>query len=272
MAYQLRAAEKPVVLTVHEYWPPLNGTIRRAVVRLLFRRMLRACIRRSSTVVTTQEWSAHELASLARGHRIQTIPVGSSIPRAGTPTSARPAGFRLVLFGQPAAMHSPTIEALGAWLSWAPSEVSLTWLGRSTDEMRRAGDSLGLPANRVTYLGRLPAAEVSAVLESSRIGLAPYADGASTRRTTFVALLEHRLPIVALDGITTSDWMRESGACVWVPEGEPARFKDALSELLNDLPRQSALSARAGDVFDERLAWPRIGEAYARLLSEGVSA
>lgn len=268
---QLRAAQKPVVLTVHEYWPPLNGTVRRAVVRLLFRRMLRACIRRSTAVVTSQEWSAHDLASLARGHRIQVIPVGSSIPCVGPVISQR-AGSRLVMFGQPAAMHSPTIEALGAWLSSAPSEVSLTWLARSTEEMRKAGGSLGLPAGRVTYAGSLSAAAVSAVLGSSRIGLAPYANGASTRRTTFAALLEHRLPVVALDGILTSDWLRKSGACLWTPEGEPARLVDAVSQLLNDAPGQLALAARARDVFDAHLSWPRIAAAYARLLSEGVSA
>lgn len=267
---QLRAAQKPVVLTVHEYWPPLNGTIRRAVVRLLFRRMLRACIRRSTAVVTSQEWSALELASLARGHRIRTIPVGSSIPCGGTPAPAQLAGGRLVLFGQPAAMHAPTIQAIGAWLSSAPAGVSLTWLGRSTEEMRHAGDALGLPAGRVAYTGGLPAAQVSAALHSSRIGLAPYANGASTRRTTFAALLEHRLPIVALDGILTSNWLRESGACVWTPEGEPARFVDALSQLLNDASQQALLAARAREVFDAHLSWPRIGEAYARLLSEGV--
>ncbi len=269
---QLRAARKPVVLTVHEYWPPLNGTVRRAVARLLFRRVLRACIRRSTAVVTSQEWSAHELASLARGHRIQAIPVGSSIPCAGSCAPAPPDGCRLVLFGQPAAMHAPTIAAVGAWLSSTPSGVSLTWLGRSTEELRNAGERLGLPAARVAYLGGLSAVEVSGALQSARIGLAPYENGASTRRTTFAALLEHRLPVVALDGVLTSEWLRESHACVWTPEGAPAQFVDAVSQLVTDVPRQAVLAARAREVFDTRLSWPRLAEAYARLLKEGAPA
>jgi len=270
---RLRADRKPVVLMVHEYWPPLNGTLRRAAMRLLFRRILRACIKRSSVVVTSQEWSAHELGLLARGHRLCAIPVGSSIPRIAR--AATPAlGTRLVLFGQPAALHPATMAAVGQWLSASTPDISLTWLGRSTEEMRASWcDAWQLPSDRVTFAGGLPAAEVSAVLQASHIGLAPYENGASTRRTSFAAMLEHRLPVVAIDGLYTSDWLRESGACVWTPDGDPMAFVRALSVLVADEPpRRAALSARAGELFEARLSWPRIAEAYARLLSEGVCA
>lgn len=273
---RLRAERKPIVLMVHEYWPPLNGTLRRAALRFAFRRMLLACIKRSSVVVTSQEFSAHELAVVARGHRVRAIPVGSSIPRAVVPSSGPTASgseVRLVAFGQPAGLHRATMQAVGRWLSTAPTGVRLTWLGRSSDEMRSSWcEAWGLPADRVMFSGALPSAEVSAVLQASHIGLAPYENGASTRRTSFAAMLEHRLPTVAVDGLYTSDWLRASDACVWTPEGDPAAFVQALSELIVDAPRRAALSARAGALFDARLSWARIGEAYAQLLSEGVSA
>ncbi len=266
----LRRAGKPVVLTVHEYWPPLDGTLRRAVSRVLYRRTLRACIRRSTAVVTSQEHSAHDIAVVARGHQVVAIPIGSAIPV--EPGGAVAAGRGLVLFGQPAAMHAPTMIALAAWLTSAPSDVSLTWVGRSADEMRdRWCTTWALPATRVTFRGGLSAADVSLALQSARISLAPYENGASTRRSTFAALLEHQRPIVALDGVTTSDWLRESGACVWTPEGEPARFVTALSQLIDDPARHAGLSQRAGDVFRTHLSWPTIGEAYARVLAQGVT-
>lgn len=269
---RLRADRKPVVLMVHEYWPPLNGTVRRAAARLLFRRMLRACIKRSSVVVTSQEWSAHEIEPLARGHRVCVVPVGSNIPRVAVASSAEP-GLRLVTFCQPAGLHRPTMEAVGAWLTTAPTGVSLTWLGRSSDEMRASWcGTWGLSAERVRFSGGMPAVDVSAVLASSHIGLAAYENGAAARRGSFAALLEHHLPVVAVDGTYTSPWLRDSGACVWTPEGDPAAFVNALSQLAVDAPRRAALSARAGELFDARLSWERIGAAYARLLSEGVSA
>lgn len=271
---RVRHAGKPVVLTVHEYWPPLNGTLRRAVSRVLFRRTLRACIRRSSAVVTSQEHSAHDIASVARGHEVVAIPIGSSIPVESG--GAMAPGCGLVMFGQPAAMHAPTIAALAAWLVSAPPDVTLTWLGRSADEMRTSWcTTWGLPADRVQFRGGLAAADVSLALQSARLALAPYENGASTRRSTFAALVEHRRPIVALDGITTSDWLRESGACVWTAEGNPPAFVAAVSQLIGDAARQATLSRCAGDLFDARLSWPKIGEAYARVLAqrlaEGVS-
>lgn len=263
---RIRAAGRPVVLTVHEYWPPLDGTVRRAVVRLLFRRMLRACIRRSTAVVASQERSAHELAHVARGHQVMAIPVGSSIPR--TSASCAP-GSGLVMFGQPAALHAPTVAAVAAWLETAEPDVTLTWLGRSADEMRRRWcDDWRLPTTRIAFAGGLPAAAVSSALSHARIGLAPYENGASTRRTTFAAMLQHGLPIVALDGITTADWLRESGACVWAPEGDPQAFVAALGALSGDETRQRSLSARAIAVFEAQLSWPVIGAAYARLLQQ----
>jgi hypothetical protein len=264
---RLRAANKPVVLVVHEYWPPQNGTLRRAAVRLLFRRILRACIRRSTAIVTSQEFSAGELRTIARGREIHAIPMGSSIPRIGgarTPDGA----CRLVLFGQPAAMHAPTMAALGAWLPSAPAGVSLTWLGRSSDEMREYWlRRWRLPEARITFSGGLAAADVSSALLSSHIGLAPYENGASARRTSFTALLEHQLPVVAVDGLYTSDWLRDSGACAWTMEGEPAAFVQSLAALIDDAPRRAALSAAAGKIFDERMSWTRIGDAYARLMN-----
>ncbi len=263
---RLHDANKPVVLVVHEYWPPQNGTLRRAVVRFLFRRILRACIQRSTSIVTSQEFSAGELAEIARGRRVHAIPMGSSIPRGSGPRAAT-SSCRLVIFGQPAAMHAATMTALGAWLPSAPPDVSLTWLGRSSAEMREYWiDRWHLPADRVTFSGGLPARDVSAALTASRIGLAPYENGASARRTSFAALLEHELPVVAVDGLYTSDWLRGSAACVWTPEGEPETFVRALADLIDDVPRQIELAAAAGRVFDERLSWPRIGEAYARLM------
>ena len=270
---RLRAAGKPVILTVHEYWPPLDGTIRRAAVRLLFRRMLRACARRSSAIVTSQEFSAHDIAHIAPGRRIVAIPVGSAIARAASGTRERPVAdaCALVVFGQPAALHAPTMQSIGTWLASAPTGVSLTWLGRSSDEMRaRWCETWKLSADRVVFAGGLPAADVSAVLQAARIGLAPYENGASTRRTSFAALLEHQLPVVAVDGLYTSEWLRESAACAWTPEGDPGAFVEALGALMADVPRQAVLGARAGALFESRLSWPRIGAAYARLLSEGV--
>lgn len=270
---RVRAAGKPVVLTVHEYWPPLDGTVRRAAIRWMFRRMLRACARRSTAIVTSQEFSAADIASTVGRRPVIAIPVGSAIPRVahGEHPLADGATCRLVVFGQPAALHDATFRAVAQWLSTAPRGITLTWLGRSSEEMRaRWCDVWQQPADRVTFAGGLAAADLSAILTSSQVGIAPYENGASTRRTSFAAMMEHRLPVVAVDGLYTSDWLRQSGACVWTPEGQPAAFVRALQDLVSDHHKQSALAVEAGTLFETRLSWPRIGALYAQLLAEGA--
>ena len=264
----IRRAGLPVVLTIHEIGPAQDGRVRRAVIRTLYRRMLQALLSRTSQVIVTTGWARRELASarLTDHLDVRIVPIGSNIPR--VPAVAPPVEGTLVMFGQPGHMCRDAIVALGRWLATHGQMVRLTWLGRSTEELRAAWcGHYGLPAHRVTFDGGLPNAEISARLSAASIGLAPYDQGLSTRRSSLAALVQHALPIVGLDGPGTDDVLRQSGAFMLSAMTDPDAFVRNVVAALTDEGRRRALSAAAESLFTTTLSWPTIGEAYRAALT-----
>jgi glycosyltransferase involved in cell wall biosynthesis len=125
-------------------------------------------------------------------------------------------------------------------------------------------------AEDVWCQGGLPEAEISARLQAATLGLAPYADGASARRTTLAALMQHGVPIVALQGVATDRWLVERGGLALVPHADPAAFVSAVRTLLADPHQRAALSREARMSYDTHMSWPAIADAYVRALAGGT--
>jgi glycosyltransferase involved in cell wall biosynthesis len=259
---------RPIVMTVHEYWPPPDGSLRRSVRRAWLRNRVTRAAARAAALVVTQDISARELreAGVTGRTPIAVIPVGSNITLDTAEAGPRDAG--IVLFGQPAAMNVPVMRALAAWRASTPSLPSLTWFGRSTDEMRAWWTTVGGGRSQdVACLGALSESEISRHLRRATVGLAAYADGASARRTTLAALLQHGVPTVALDGVATDDWMRQETGMVWVPEQTPGAYVPAVETLLADTGRQQVMSITASATYELKMSWPAIAAAHARVLA-----
>ncbi len=268
----LRRRGRPVVVAVHEFWPPADGRLRRAGIRAAYQQVLRSLVARASTVVVTHELAGRVLcdAHVARPEMLRVIPVGSNISRA--PITAPVIDHTMAMFGQPAGMRREALIALGRWLTTAAAPIHLRWLGRSAEELRAAwcGD-YGLSADRVTFEGALRSSEISARLASSSLALAPYIDGASTRRSSLAALVEHGLSLVGLDGPCTDDLLRTSGAFVFSNVTEPAAFVSNVAALVGDADRRAVLSQAATQLFDHRLSWPRIASGYLAALDPAAA-
>ena len=236
-------------------------------MRFVYHRVLAMLLARSTHVVLTQGHAAQDLeaAGLLRGRTVSLIPVGSNIER--VEGRRDDTGARLVLFGQPAAMHEPTMRAFGGWLSRRPAPLPVVWMNRSSDEMRdywrshvRQSEAL------VDFQGGLAAEVVSAQLLKATVGVAPYVNGASTRRTTLMAFVQHGLPSASLDGVATSELLRTSGALRLSPEGEPDAFVRLLEALVADRDGRAAMSACAERLYREHLSWPCIARSYLATL------
>ena len=118
--------------------------------------------------------------------------------------------------------------------------------------------------------GALPESEISARLQAATLGLAPYADGASARRTTLAALMQHAVPTLALQGVATDGWLREHGGLAFVPDAAPAAFVSTIGALLADPDRRAALSRAARTAYGTHMSWPAIADAYVRALAGGT--
>lgn len=265
----LHARGVPIIVMVHEYWPPASWSPRRMLLRWKNRRRLVALLRLASAVIVAEEIYQRELqaARVAGGKTIHVIPVGSNITRTGT-TQVRDGG--VVLFAQPAAFRRDHLAAVAGWLAESADRPQLTWIGRSLDELQRAWRGIaphGRPA--VTFVGGADEVVVSALLQRATVGIAPYANGASGRRSTLAAMLQHGVPLVATSGISTDSWLRASPGLVRVADDDPAAFVEALAALLRDADARNRLSRNAEVLYETHMAWSRVADRYRALMSDG---
>jgi len=265
----MRAAGVPVVVTMHELWPPHARSLRRIGARAVMRYTAGRVIARSSEVVCTQDHSVSELlrAGLIRPPRCTVIPVGSNIERVDTAPLPARSMQTVTMFGQPAAMHDPTLTALAGWLEQQRGMVTLRWLSRSAAEaqQRWIGD-LGLSTAHIEFFGGLAIPAASAVLASADLAVAPYVDGVSTRRGTLVAQLQHGRPIVGTDGVSTGALLHHQPAIALIPVGSSGAFVQTVERLLGEPAARSAMGEAAAALFDAEFSWPKIAAAYLRLL------
>ncbi len=264
----LHARRVPIIVTVHEYWPPSSWSPRRGFLRWQQRRRLAALLRVASAVVVTQEIYASELraAGVCDATTIHVIPVGSNISKVG-PTEGRDGG--LVLFGQPASFQREHLGALASWLLAGTDRPRLTWIGRSLNELQGAWrDIAPTSTNAVTLVGGADEAAVSTLLSHATLGLAPYANGASGKRTTLAALLQHGVPTVATKGTATDSWLASSAGLAIVADDEPRAFVSAVEALLRDAGERDRLSRSAETLFSTHLAWPRLADQYRTVMKD----
>ncbi len=263
-----RLRGRPVIVTLHEYWPHASLSPRREIMRWRSRRALRQLVGVSTAFVVSQPFSVGELtdSGIVPPEKLHVIPVGSAVPRVEAAGRPRPARAIIAIFGQPAMVDARAVRAITLWLNHTPDPPNVSWFSRSESELRSWWSKhIGFASELVTFHGSLPAKELSQHLQAATLGLALYVDGASTRRSSLAALVEHGLPIVGLDGRYTDDRIRASGAFALVPQDAPEAFPGTIAALLADSARQARMSAAAEQLFARDLSWPSIASAYAAL-------
>jgi glycosyltransferase involved in cell wall biosynthesis len=263
-----RRRGRPIVVTLHEYWPHASLSPRREVMRWRSRRALRQLVDVGTAFVVSQPFSVGELtgSGIVPPRALHVIPVGSAIPRVETADRVIPARQVLAIFGQPAMVDARAVRAIAGWLGRASNPPHVSWFSRSEVELRSWWSKhIGPQSPLVTFHGGLPARELSQCFETATLGLALYSDGASTRRSSLAALVEHRLPIAGLDGRYTDDRIRASGAFDLVPQHAPDALPGTIAALLADGARQARMSAAAEQLFARDLSWPGIASAYDAL-------
>lgn len=260
---RLRKSGTRLVFIVHEYQLDPRPSLTRRAARVLFRAMARAFASRAHAIVTSHGY----VAGLVRADRLDTrapivtIPVGSNI---GGDVHSDASGRRgVVMFGQPAGM-SPLLVAAAARAVRARG-LEVVWICRREDEAREWLARHDVPADAIRIVAGLDDRAVSRTLSSAAVGCAPNDDGASTRRTSVAALLQHGLPVVGTDGRATDRLLRDSGAFTLVPADDPAAAEAAIERLLGDDAARARMGEAARALFEAHLSWPRIAARYAQL-------
>jgi glycosyltransferase involved in cell wall biosynthesis len=172
-------------------------------------------------------------------------------------------------FGTAYSLVSATLAAALADLVTRRPGVRIALAGTGTDVFA-ATVARTHPAVAAAICSSGPRSErdLSLLLQACDVFVQPYPDGASTRRTTLMALLSHGCAVVTNGGETTEEFWAGSGAVRFADGGAATVGRTAAALLADDAARPD-LGGRARSLYRDRFDVPMI---LAALLGEAAGA
>jgi glycosyltransferase involved in cell wall biosynthesis len=134
------------------------------------------------------------------------------------------------------------------------ADTRMMLLGHGGDRFARqlAANSPDV-ASRIAGLGGMPAADLSNHVQVCDVMLQPYPDGVSSRRTSLMAALQHRLPVVTNVGPSSESVWRDRAALSLVPtEASAKHYATAIERLLSAPSLRAHMGESAGRLYQEQ--------------------
>lgn len=273
------------VVTLHD----LNGPRILPRVAAAGRPAVRRLARAARGVVVTNELDGAEVARWGLAGGLRLLPVGPTIPvlpEAGAERNR----MRHVLglheeetlfayFGL--IMRDKGIETLIEAAGLLPLTTRWKVLfiatprnrreARWRDGFRRMAHELGIET-RCIWRDRLPAAEVSRHLLAADVGVLPFREGLSTRRSSYAVMVAHGLPVVSTRAAKLPGTLGTGEPALLVEPAHPARLARAmrrLHEVAKDRAHYAARSRMAAGELSWETCALRTEEHYLELLGGG---
>jgi glycosyltransferase involved in cell wall biosynthesis len=260
---RVRAHGFKFALVVHETYPPAD-TVRQRIIRRWQRFQLSALARRADQVlVSTEWWNERLLIDAKRSGAL--LPSGSNLPdqrdaRAGI-RERLGAGPETVVFACFGTNHpSRRIDLIEEALSVAADEgtVVLLNLGSGAPKIR-------VPAAiSVVEPGRQSSHDLAEHLSACDVLLAPFIDGASLRRGSIAAGMQHGLSVISTLGPSTDSLLM--GQLGIVLAGSDAEFVRATLRLTRSASEREESRRAARRLYEEVFAWDGIATRLERAL------
>lgn len=195
------------------------------------------------------------------------LPVGSNIPNVGLSREHARAELKLdeqMVLGVFGTARDPRMLNWIRGAAQAVKEAGLKplvlYVGPHREAMQEALGDVPLRAE-----GVLPAEMVSRRLSAMDIYLAPFIDGASTRRTSLMTGLQHGLATVTTQGPLTDDLLKSwrDRAFLMADAHSEDAFRAQVARAVRDDDLRARLGREAERLFEQEFAW---GVIAARLL------
>lgn len=123
-------------------------------------------------------------------------------------------------------------------------------LGRGSEQFREEMiQAYPRLRGQIIASGQVSSERLSARLAACDIVLQPYPDGATTRRTTLMATLEHGLPVVTTVGRLSETFWTDCDAVVMVPAEDPRRFIEVVEGLVRNEAELTRLGKAAATFY-----------------------
>jgi glycosyltransferase involved in cell wall biosynthesis len=257
-ALRARPRRPTIALLVHEPFVPMSSW--RWALMGAWQRLQLALLRLAADVVfvSIEPW-ARRLAGWLPKRPSLHLPVGSNFPDArGRREGERerlgvaPETLVLACLGRdhPAFLRGHVVGAVNAV---APLGRPLQVLNLGGEAPALEGVAAGIA---VDTPGFLESEEFAARLAAADIFLLPTVDGASTRRGSLMAALQHGLPVLATEGELTDAVLRRAGAGpVLTAVADEAGFRRAAVRLAGDAEARAAVGAAGRRLYERDFDW-----------------
>lgn len=199
------------------------------------------------------------------GTPVDHLPVGSNMPYIPTDRQEirqelgiKESTFVMGVFGS---LHASRllshIRAAAEAVQNRTDDAVLLYVGPHGEGFREAMN--GLP---VIDAGRLPAPEVSRHFQAMDVHLAPFIDGVSTRRGSFMTGLQHGVATVTTQGELTDHLFqnRDDAAFSMVPVGDRPAFAKAAVRMLNKADERNTYAAAGKELYHHRFRFEAVAQ------------
>lgn len=258
------AAGPRVAVMIHEAYVDW-GTGRQRVMSAWQRLQLRRIVASADLVLTsTDAWSRAVARWVTRPP--MHLGVGSNLPDMRPTRGHARAGLGVhdgqVVLGSLSTGHD---SGLPGYVSAAVAEAArqqrdIVHLNLGATAPATAGSA------RTVRPGWLTRESLAEMVSAADLFLAPFKDGASTRRTSVMAALQHGVPVVSTDGPHTDRVFTKPGSgVVLAPVGRSSDFAEIVAKLAGGECWRIELGSAARRCYERDFAWPVIA---GRLLAE----
>jgi glycosyltransferase involved in cell wall biosynthesis len=236
----------------HPFRYRLLGTITSLMARL-------TASSASRIYISSSSWE-NLLRPIAREDQpIRWLPVPSNVPVVGDLAAIcairsryAPIGLLVGHLGTYSRSIREYLEAVLPILLEEPA-VSTILLGYGSaafrDELVKRNPAI---RDKIYAMNALSSEALSLHLSACDLMVQPYPDGISTRRTSAMAALAHRRPIVTTQGALTETLWVDSGAVATAPAEDPLLLARIASDLLRDDLERERLGRLGSELYDSR--------------------
>jgi len=261
----------PLWVMFHEVaFPFVRRPLRHNVLAIVNRVMARAIAGAADRVLVSIPGWNHLLVKICpRARHGEWLPVPCNVATAAEPevvAAARsqyapdPATPLVGHFGTFGRSITDLLEPAVVGLLRTDPRARILLIGRGSERYRvHIGASHPDLAGRVTGTGELPPVEVAAHLRACDLLLQPYPDGVSSRRTSVMAGLANRVPVVTnLGALSEPLWAAAAGVTIALGPDPAALAAAAVGVLALPSEGRLALGARGAELYRSEFALERI--------------
>jgi glycosyltransferase involved in cell wall biosynthesis len=126
------------------------------------------------------------------------------------------------------------------------------------EEKMKLISKLGIEG-RVIWTGKIPAAEVSALLSRSKVVILPFESGVSDRRGSLMAAIAHHKAVVTTKPAVPVSLFKNGENMIWPAKSDTIAFVEALARVLQDDELRLKVESGAAEL-SRHFEWPDIAK------------